>query len=69
MPEKEEKSQKQNADNCPSVLDGPECIEGVPENKKSDKKQGTSRPGSGQCHSVLDGPECIEGIETDQEHR
>jgi hypothetical protein len=64
MPEKDEQSQEPVSDKCHSVLDGPECIEGVPQVGKSAKKQATQKSGSEECHSVLDGPECIEDTQT-----
>jgi hypothetical protein len=69
MSEKDQQTQEPNPEKCHSVLDGPECIEGVPQEGKSSKKQTTPTPSSAECQSVLDGPECIEGTQPAEKQR
>jgi hypothetical protein len=63
MPEKNVRAGAPNPEKCHSVLDGPECIEGVPRGRKLDPKKASPPRGSSECHSGLDAPECIEGTQ------
>jgi hypothetical protein len=69
MPEKNVRAGAPNLEKCHTVLDGPECIEGVPPGRKSDSKKASPPRGSSECHSVFDAPECIEGTRSPERQR
>ena len=71
MPEKNVRLGAPNPEEqCHSVLDGPECIEGVPSGRKSVAKRASSRQaGTEAGKSVLDAPGCIEGTKAPQRQR
>ena len=71
MPEREEpRSRTPSPDKCRSVLDGPECIAGVPSGTNSPAEQASpDRAGVEACNSVLDGPECIKGVQAPPRQR
>ena len=68
MAERRESKQAQEAKECHSALDGPECIQGVKPGKKPRARKDTAqRSASQSCDSALDAPECIEGISSSKQ--
>jgi len=63
MTQHTERQSVPNTDKCSGVLDGPQCIDGLPKQETSAAQQAVSPAGGRKpCQSVLDGPECIQGI-------
>lgn len=61
MTQHTERQSAPNTDKCSGVLDGPQCIDGLP--KTSAAQQAVSPAGGRKpCQAFWDGPECIQGI-------